>query len=75
MKQTVEQFESSIISFACKFAVVITLAAAMFMAGTLAHAQQPSREQCPNGSHYVQPPCYWDENGNRYCPAGYWVCN
>ena len=74
MKQTVEQFENSIIAFAWKFAVVITLVAALFMAGTLAHAQQPTN--CgANGYHWVQPPCYWDAQGYERCPAGYWVCN
>lgn len=48
--------------------VVLTLSA-------LAFAQYPSQSQCPNGAHYVQPPCYWDVNGNQYCPPGYWVCN
>jgi hypothetical protein len=75
MKQTAEQFEHGIFAFAWKSALLLTLLAGLFLAGTLARAQQPTREQCPNGYHYVQPPCYYDASGYRVCPNGYWVCN
>ena len=61
------------------FAIALLFLALMcltFALGAQGQGQsEPSREQCPNGYHYVQPPCYYDANGYRVCPQGYWVCN
>jgi len=58
---------------AIRLAAIAALLSASFVVGlgTYAHAQ----DQCPNGTHWVQPPCYYDAQGYERCPAGYWACN